>query len=130
MKQSNHMIENRLKRAIESSVPHVLPGLLEQIKEKEELSLMTQTKETSKVMPLPEQKKRLALRWQRALVPIAAAFVLLIGSWLAYANLATQAINCFDVKTSVELSVNRSEKILQVNPRNEEVEAVIGSMQL
>lgn len=130
MKQSNHMIENRLKRAIESSVPNVLPGLLEQIKEKEELSLMNQTKETSKVIPLPEQKKRPALRWQRALIPIAAAFILLIGGWLAYANLATQAIIGFDVNPSVELSVNRSEKILQVNPRNEEGEAVIGSMQL
>lgn len=34
MRENNQMIENRLKRAVENSVPDVLANVLEQIEEK------------------------------------------------------------------------------------------------
>ncbi len=128
MKESNQMIENRLKRAIESSVPDVLPKLLEQIEQEEESNKMNATNE--KILPLSGKEDRPARRWKYALAPAAAAILLLFGAWFGYSAYATQAVVAFDVNPSIELSVNRKEKILQVKPRNEEGETVVGTMKL
>ena len=130
MKETNQMIENRLKRAVESSVPNVLPKLLKQIEKQEELKKMNNLDEKDKVISLETRKSRPALRWQRILAPVAAAIILLLGSWFAYAAYATQAVIAFDVNPSIELSVNRNEKVLQVDPRNEEGKSVIDDMNL
>ncbi len=130
MKESNQLIENRLKRAIESSVPDVLPQLLEQIEQEEEFRRMDTSSENLKVIPFKERKNRSARRWRGALASVAAAVILLVGAWFAYANYATQAVIAFDVNPSIELSVNRQEKILQVKPRNRQGETVIGDMKL
>ena len=50
MKETNQMIENRLKRAVESSVPNVLPKLLKQIEKQEELKKMNNLDEKDKVI--------------------------------------------------------------------------------
>lgn len=127
MKASNKMIENRLKRAVESSLPNVLPKLLEQIEQEEESNEMNSTNEN--VMPFAKKKDRPAQRWKYALAPVTAA-ILLVGAWFGYSSYVTQAVITFDVNPSIELAVNRQEKILQVRPRNEEGEAILGAMKL
>lgn len=129
MKESNQMIENRLKRAVEASVPDLLPRLLEQIEKEKESPIMNTEIEKGKILDLQEGKKRSAGLWRR-LAPIAAALVLALGGWFAYDRLATQAVVGFDVNPSLELSVNRAERVLQVKPANEEAERVIGDMRL
>lgn len=130
MKESNQMIENRLKRAIESSVPNLLPTLLARIKQEEELGKMNTTTDTAKVMTFPAKKDSPAGRWRRVLAPVAAAMILLAGAWFGYATYATQAVIAFDVNPGIELSVNQKEKIVRVKPQNEKGETLIGDMNL
>lgn len=130
MKESNRMIENRLKRAIESSVPDLLPALLSQIEQEEELKTMDTGNEKARVMPLTAKREGPARPWRRVLAPVAAAMILLAGAWFGYATYATQAVIAFDVNPSVELSVNQREKIVRVKPQNEKGETLVGDMKL
>ncbi len=129
MNETNQMIENRLKRALEASVPDLFPRLLEQIEIEKESQVMDTQIEKDKIINLEEGRKKSLFRWRR-LAPIAAALVLALGGWLAYRNLATQAVVGFDVNPSLEISVNRAERVLQVKPANREAEEVIGDMRL
>ncbi len=65
-----------------------------------------------------------------AVIPVAAALVLVFGVWFGFANYATDAVVAFDVNPSIELSVNRAEKVLKVNNRNSEAHEVVGDMDL
>lgn len=129
MKVKNHMIENRLKRAVEASVPHVLPELLNKIQEEESLTMQKAIIQ-EKVSPFPQREARKSSVWLKTLAPIAAALILILGAWFGYINLATQSVIAFDVNPSLDLSVNRSERVLAVHARNEEALAVIGDMKL
>jgi len=115
MKNTNRMIENRLKRAVESSVPNLLPGLLEQMENREGLA---------------DYGRRAASRWKRAFIPVAAALALIIGGWFIDTAYATRAVIAFDVNPSIELAVNRGERVIRVDPRNPEGEAMVGDMKL
>ncbi|MDD2427541.1 MAG: hypothetical protein PHV73_05540, partial [Eubacteriales bacterium] len=133
MKENNQMIENRLKRAVESSVPDVLANVLEQIETKEvhtteAVSETINDNNDEKIRVLPGKKSNFQ-RWPRAVASIAAALVIVFGLWLNL-SYSTEAIVAFDVNPSIELSVNRSEKILKINPLNEGAETVIGEMDL
>ncbi|MDD2364192.1 MAG: PepSY domain-containing protein, partial [Eubacteriales bacterium] len=69
-------------------------------------------------------------RWFKIVAPIALAFVLVFGVWFGSSNYSTAAVVAFDVNPSIELSVNRSEKIIKVNSRNMEAHEVVGDMRL
>lgn len=130
MKNTNRMIENRLKRAVESSVPNLLPGLLEQMENREGLMEMNSITEEPKVIRLADYGRRAASRWKRAFIPVAAALALIIGGWFIDTAYATRAVIAFDVNPSIELAVNRGERVIRVDPRNPEGEAMVGDMKL
>ena len=69
-------------------------------------------------------------RWFKIVAPIALAFVLVFGVWFGSSNYSTAAVVAFDVNPSIELSVNRSEKIIKVNSRNMEAHEAVGDMRL
>ena len=125
MKENNLMIENRLKRAVESSVPDVLANVFEQI-ETREVKKIEETSETIKVV---QRKKVRFQTWAKAAASVAAVLVVVFGLWLNW-NYSTKAVVAFDVNPSIELSVNRSDRILKARPLNSEAEAVIGGMKL
>ncbi len=130
MKESNQMIENRIKRALEASVPHILPKLLEDIETREEVKAMNQVEKRQGQAPLAEKKTNIFIRPLRVLAPVAAALILILGAWMAFANLRVQSVIAFDVNPSIELSVNQKEKVLRAQAGNEEALVVMGDMKL
>ena len=130
MKESNQMIENRIKRALEASVPQILPKLLEDIESREEVKAMNQVENRQGQGPLTEKRTNIFQRPLRVLAPVAAALILILGAWMAYANLRVQSVIAFDVNPSIELSVNQKEKVLRAQAGNEEALAVMGDMKL
>lgn len=80
MRENNQMIENRLKRAVENSVPDVLANVLERIEEKQaevnsgaaEVNsefISQETDHQEKIKAFPTWK-----RWPKALASVAAAW--------------------------------------------------------
>lgn len=135
MRENNQMIENRLKRAVENSVPDVLANVLEQIEEKQaEVSPgIAEVNSEASEQKVDEQGKIKAFptwkRWPKALASVAAALVIVFGLWLNL-TYSTETMVAFDVNPSIELSVNRGERIIKINPRNGEAWEVIGDMDL
>ena len=130
MKNSNQMIENRLKRAVEASVPNSLPKLLKQIEEKEAQKMTNTNYIEEKVTQMPEKRSRSRNRWIKTLVPVAAALAIVIGGLFGFLNYSTQSVIAFEVNPSIEVAVNRSEKVLKLETRNVEAEQVVGDMDL
>ena len=135
MRENNQMIENRLKRAVENSVPDVLANVLERIEETQaevysgaaEVNsefLCQESDHHEKFKAFPTWK-----RWPKALASVAAALVIVFGLWLNL-TYSTETMVAFDVNPSIELSVNRGERIIKINPRNGEAWEVIGDMDL
>lgn len=115
----NKNIENKIKIAVQHSVPDVLDSILSDCEEQkgEVLYMNTQNK-----------KKR---NWVRPFATIAAVFALFIvgiAGYNVYGNRAVDSIISFDINPSLEMKVNRNEKVLEVNPLNEEGKKVIGNM--
>ncbi len=114
------MIDEKLKKAVEASVPDVLPSLLQRIEE-EGMSIKMKNNENT-------NKRSFNLkRWSLA---IAAGFVLFIGAFAGYTHFTPESIIGLDVNPSIELSVNRSNKVLKVDALNQEGETVVGDMKL
>ena len=82
MKESNQMIENRIKRALEASVPQILPKLLEDIESREEVKAMNQVENRQGQDPLTEKKTNIFQRPLRVLASVAAALILILGAWM------------------------------------------------
>ena len=116
MKNSNQMIENRLKRAVEASVPNSLPKLLKQIEEKEAQKMTNTNYIEEKVTQMPEKRSRFRNRWINTLVPVAAALAIVIGGLFGFLNYSTQSVIAFEVNPSIEVAVNRSRKFSSLRP--------------
>ncbi|HHX30066.1 MAG TPA: cell wall protein [Clostridiaceae bacterium] len=125
MKETNQTIANRIKRAVDASVPDVLPKLLEQIEETKEFVTMEHIINEENTRPMP--RKRWALT---ALAPLAAVLILVLAGWMAWFRWMPGAVISFDVNPSIEMSVNKKEQVLKVTPANDEAEAVLGDMDL
>lgn len=117
---SNESIQQSIKRSIEGSVPDVLPAILQQIQAQEEVSIMEQ--------PTYPHKKRRFL--PKVLLPVAAALLIFLGAWLGWMHWATDFVVAFDVNPSLALSVNRQEKVMKIDTRNEEAVTVLADMDL
>lgn len=124
MKETNKMIETRLLRTIESMVPDLLPQLLKHVKEEGDREEMSDTIIAMKDMNNTKTKKFT----NKTVGAVAAGFLLLIGVYSGYMHYSPQSVINFDVNPSIEMSLNRSEKILKVVPLNEEGRIVIGDM--
>lgn len=132
MRKANEMIENRLKRAVENDVPNLLPQLLKHIEEEGEYNKMTNNTMPADEMNMPKIEKSSGpgFKGLKAIGVIAASLIVLIGGYSGYAHYSPQATINFDVNPSIEVSINRGDKILKVKPLNEEGRIVIGDMDL
>ena len=113
-------IKQSIRRSVEASVPDVLPALLAQIRLKED-NIMEEEQ-------IIQHKK--IIRWPKRLIPVAAALLLLVGAWIGWLNLVVDSVVGFDVNPSLQLSVNRQEKVLKVDARNDEALTVLDDMDL
>ena len=108
-------LERRLAQALSHSAPDDLEGVLSRC-------------ETRKGNVIPMKKKKIpARRW------LAAACLALVlvggGSGLVYQQAyAVASVVSLDVNPSIELNVNRNEKVLSCTPLNEDAAAVLADM--
>lgn len=119
--KNNDRIENTLRSAVSNAVPNVLDDIMDACDH-----------EKGKVIYM-ENKKNNNLR---SFAAVAAVFVLLIaGIFLAKSfkggsSGTLAAVVSFDVNPSIELNVDKSEKIISAVGLNDEGREVIGGMEL
>ena len=117
---TNKQLRRRLREAVERSAPADFGAVLSRLPERKgTVTPMTTT--TAK-------KKRPALR---ALMAACLALVLLAGAGggvLYYQSNAVASVVSLDINPSIELAVNRREKVLSCTPMNDEARAVLADM--
>lgn len=112
-------VEAKLKQAFEHATPNVLESVLSDCREQKGTVIM-----------MKERKNN----WKKRLVAAAAALALVIGlsagTGFYLRNQAVAATVSLDVNPSVELSVNRNDRVLNVTANNEDGKTIIGDMDL
>ena len=113
---TNEKMEQRLAAAIEKTAPDDVNGVLSRCEERKGTVIPMTTKKTTK------------RRWT-SLIAACLAVMLLGGGGLFYqrAN-AVASVVSLDVNPSIELKVNRSEKVLVCTPLNEDAKAILADM--
>ena len=79
---------------------------------------------------VPDKKRNRTRRIWMQLGAVAAALILVFGINLTYANFRVDSVVGIDVNPSLEISVNRNEKVLSVQALNEDAEIVLDGMDL
>ena len=113
---TNEKMEQRLAAAVEKTAPNDANGVLSRCEERKGTVIPMTTKKTTK------------RRWT-SLIAACLAVMLLGGGELFYqrAN-AVASVVSLDVNPSIELKVNRSEKVLACTPLNEDAKAILADM--
>ncbi len=131
---TNKDIERGLKNAVEKSTPNVLENILSQCNE-----------QTGKVMSMKNINRK---RIITGIIGFAAALVIIISGAFALGlfdgnnspdvdNSTTNPVQAdnniystitLDVNPSIEINVNEGEKVISVNPLNEDAKKVVGDM--
>ena len=113
---TNEQMERRLASAVEKTAPDDVNGVLSRCEER---------KGTERLMT----EKKTALRRWTTLVAACLALMLLGGGGLFYqqAN-AVASVVSLDVNPSIELRVNRDEKVLSCTPLNEDAKEILEDM--
>lgn len=112
-------IDAKIKQAFEHATPNVLESVLSDCREQK-----------GTVIVMKEKKNN----WTKRLVAVAAALALVIGLGagvgLYRTNRAVAATVSLDVNPSVELAVNRKDRVLGVSANNEDGKKILGDMNL
>ena len=113
---TNEKMERQLAAALEKTAPDDMSGVLSRC-------------EARKGTVIPMTTKKTANRKWTTLVAACLAVMLLGGGGLFYqrAN-AVASVVSLDVNPSIELKVNRSEKVLACAPLNEDAKAILADM--
>ena len=113
---TNEQMERHLASAVEKTAPDDVNGVLSHCEERKGTVIPMTTKKTTK------------RRWT-SLIAACLAVMLLGGGGLFYqrAN-AVASVVSLDVNPSIELKVNRSEKVLVCTPLNEDAKAILADM--
>ena len=112
---TNEKMEQRLAAALEKTAPNDANGVLSRCEERKGTVIPMTTKKTTK------------RRWTSLIAACLA--VMLLGGGLFYqrAN-AVASVVSLDVNPSIELRVNRSEKVLVCTPLNEDAKTILSDM--
>ena len=113
---TNEKMEQRLAAALEKTAPDDVNGVLSRCEER-------------KGTVIPMTTKKMANRKWTSLIAACLAVMLLGGGGVFYqrAN-AVASVVSLDVNPSIELKVNRSEKVLVCTPLNEDAKAILADM--
>ena len=113
---TNEKMEQRLAAAIEKTAPNDVDGVLSRCEERK-----------GTVIPMTT-KKTIKRKWT-SLIAACLAVMLLGGGGVFYqrANSVSSVVS-LDVNPSIELKVNRSEKVLVCTPLNEDAKAILADM--
>lgn len=113
---TNEKMEQRLAAALEKTAPDDVNGVLSRCEER-------------KGTVIPMTTKKTANRKWTSLIAACLAVMLLGGGGVFYqrAN-AVASVVSLDVNPSIELKVNRSERVLACTPLNEDAKAILADM--
>ena len=115
----NKELRDKIKRAFTNAAPND-PDAVLSLYEKKKGNLLVMT----------ENKKKNT--WVRRLSAIAAVFALLIVGCLGFlyynSNYAVGSTVSLDINPSIEIRVNRKDRVLDVIPLNEDGRIVVGEM--
>ena len=112
---TNEKMEQRLAAALEKTAPNDANGVLSRCEERKGTVIPMTTKKTTK------------RRWTSLIAACLA--VMLLGGGLFYQQVnAVASVVSLDVNPSIELKVNRSEKVLVCTPLNEDAKTILADM--
>ena len=113
---TNEKMEQRLAAAVEQTAPDDVNGVLSRCEERKGTVIPMTTKKTSN------------RKWT-TLIAACLAVMLLCGGGVFYQQAhAVASVVSLDVNPSIELKVNRSEKVLVCTPLNEDAKAILADM--
>ena len=113
---TNEKMEQRLASAVEKTAPDDMSGVLSRC-------------EARKGTVIPMTTKKTVNRKWTTLVAACLAVLLLGGGGVFYQQAhAVASVVSLDVNPSIELKVNRSEKVLVCTPLNEDAKAILADM--
>jgi uncharacterized membrane protein YkoI len=116
-------VEAKIKNAVERSTPNVLENILEKC-EKQQQQVY--------VFP-PTQTKRHRRHWVTVAGSCAAALLLVLGGLLTYNLMSANSVDALvmlDVNPSIELQVNKADRVVAVKANNEEALQILDNMDL
>ncbi len=124
-------IEKRLAAAVRETTPDILDALMSELETDttQEPALSDSVKrDFSEIMEVKPKRKR---SWQKAFASCAAALILVIGgaAYFSSGNSAFAVVG-LDVNPSVEISINKKEKVISVEAINEDGERILQDMDL
>ena len=112
---TNEQMERRLASAVEKAAPDDVNGVLSRCEERKGTVIPMTTKKTTK------------RKWTSLIAACLA--VMLLGGGLFYQQVnAVASVVSLDVNPSIELKVNRSEKVLVCTPLNEDAKTILSDM--
>ena len=112
---TNEQMERHLASAVEKTAPDDVNGVLSRCEERKGTVIPMTTKKTTK------------RRWTSLIAACLA--VMLLGGGLFYQQVnAVASVVSLDVNPSIELKVNRREKVLVCTPLNEDAKAILADM--
>ena len=113
---TNEKMEQRLASALEKTAPDDMSGVLSRCEARKGTVISMTTKKT------------VNRKWT-TLVAACLALMLLCGGGVFYQQAhAVASVVSLDVNPSIELKVNRSEKVLSCTPLNEDAKAILADM--
>ena len=113
---TNEKMEQRLAAAVEKTAPDDVNGVLSRC-------------EARKGTVIPMTTKKTSNRKWTTLIAACLAVMLLCGGGVFYQQAhAVASVVSLDVNPSIELKVNRSEKVLVCTPLNEDAKAILADM--
>ena len=112
----NRELENKIRSSYRNIAPDILDSVLADCDEQK-----------GKIIMIQEKKKKSSV--VRVIAGLAAALLLVAGGTKVYqGNHAVASTVMLDVNPGIGISVNKSEKVLDVKPYNADAEIVIGNM--
>ncbi len=121
---TDHELESRLRTALEHAAPNDLEGVLSRC-ETGKGTVIDMTNELQ-----PKKKKN---RWAPLAIAACLALVLVGGGGGYYyytANNAVASLVSLDVNPSIQLEVNKNEKVLSATPMNDDGAEILANMDL
>ncbi|MEG0546908.1 MAG: PepSY domain-containing protein [Oscillospiraceae bacterium] len=119
MSYSNKEIESKVKDAISNATPNVLEAVLSKCEGK---------KDEGAKMNIITNKKTFIPK----ILAVAATFLLIACGSIGYIghqnNISVDSVIGFDVNPSIELKVNKSEKVLEAKALNDDAIKILGNM--
>ncbi len=114
---TNEKMEQRLAAAVEKTAPNDVNGVLSRCEARKGTVIPMTTKKTSN------------RKWTTLIAACLAVMLLCGGGGVFYQQAhAVASVVSLDVNPSIELKVNRSEKVLVCTPLNEDAKAILADM--